>query len=384
MSSRTQATAGLVRALSHLTGLVRVLVPVLAVLAADVAAASRAAAQVYDPWVGARVVARGSDTKLKVGPRVSATLNAGSVFRVDRVQGDWLWVDSGNISGWLKKADVVPFEKAVPYFTAAIAANPSDGHAHVSRGIVRHARKEHDRAITDYTEAIRLNPADAWPYHDRAAAYHAKHDYDHALADAGEAVRLDPAEASHLANRAGILFARKDYDRAIADYTEAIRLLRGDEASLDDSGDDGEPGPTRGRLWGVKWTCARAECQAARSATERAIADYDEAIRLDPRDPASLNSLAWLLATCDDSRFRNGLRAFALAARASELTAYRNHLCLDTLAAAYAEAGDFAAAVRWQTLALDLAGGNERFAQGYRARMKLFRQGTPFREVAAP
>jgi hypothetical protein len=74
------------------------------------------------------------------------------------------------------------------------------------------------------------------------------------------------------------------------------------------------------------------------------------------------------------------MRAFQLAARACALTGYRDHLCLDTLAAAYAEAGDFAAAVKWQSIALDLAANDARFADNYRARLKLFQGGTAYHE----
>src|SRR5262249_6279489 len=151
-------------------------------------------------------------------------------------------------------------------------------------------------------------------------------------------------EPAHLASRAGARFALKEYDLAVADYSEAIARLKGGEAYLDDSGDEGEAGRTRGRLWAVRWTCARAECYAAKQAFDKSVADYLEALRLDPKDFATLNSLAWLLSTCVDSHVRDGRKALELAARACELTAYRNHLCLDTLAAACAEAGDYTGA----------------------------------------
>jgi tetratricopeptide (TPR) repeat protein len=346
--------------------------------------AREARAQTADNWLGARVMAKTSDTKLKVGSKVSATLNAGSVFRVDRVNGDWLWVDSGNIQGWVKKGDVVLFEQAIAYFTDVIRKDESDEYAHVSRGIAWHQHREHEQAVSDFTEAIRLDPDSDWPYHDRAAAYHALKDYDRALADADEAVTLNPDEPAHLATRASIRFARKEYDLAIADYSEAARMLKGDEASLDDSGEGGEPGQTRGRLSSVTWLSARAECWAAKHVVEKAIADYAEALRLDPRDAATLNSLAWILATCELSSFRDGKKAYELAGRACGMTGYRNHLFLDTLAAAYAESNDFDAAVKWQTQALAIAHGDERFAAGYRARLKLYQDKVPYRENVAP
>jgi tetratricopeptide (TPR) repeat protein len=356
------------------------LAPFLTSLALVTIPTPRVHAQVTDGYVGTRVFARTSGTKLKVGPKVSARLTAGSVFKVEQVNGEWLWVDSGNIQGWVKHADVVPLDQATQYFTEVIREDPKDAYAYLSRGIAHHAAKEHDKAIADYSEAIRLEPKSSWPYHDRAVSYHAKGEFDRALVDANEAVKLNPEEGSHLANRASIAFAKKDFDKAIADYTEALRLLKGQEATLSDGSDEGEPGQTRGRLSAAKWLCARAECWWAKRAPDKAIADYAEAARIDPLDAATMNSLAWLLATCNEPRFRDGVRALKLAGKACELTGYHNHLFLDTLAAACAEAGDFVAAVKWQTKALELASRDQRFADGYRARMKLFEEKTPYHE----
>jgi len=64
-----------------------------------------------------------------------------------------------------------------------------------------------------------------------------------------------------------------------------------------------------------------------------------------PDSPRMLDELAWLLATYPDSNARDGAEAVRLASRACELTDRRVHAFLATLAAAYAEAGDFPRAV---------------------------------------
>lgn len=337
-----------------------------------------------DSWVGVRVMARASGTRLKVGSEVTALLNAGSVFRIDRVRGDWLWVDSGNIRGWVKKDAVVPFDQAIVHFAGVIAREPGNAYALICRGMARHARRDYEGAIADATAAIKIAPKDPWAYHNRAVAFFARNEFDKALADADLAIKLDPGEPAHHANRASILFARKAYDRAIADFSEAIARLKGVEAYLDDSGDEGEPGKTSGRLYVVKWITARAECWAARHAPEKALADFAEATRFDPHDFATLNSLAWLLSTCSDSQYRDAQRALALAREACELTGYRNHLCIDTLAAACAEGGDFPGAIRWVTRAITLAAGDHRFTDNYVARLKLFLGKEPYHEEPAP
>jgi hypothetical protein len=98
-------------------------------------------------------------------------------------------------------------------------------------------------------------------------------------------------------------------------------------------------------------------------------------VKANPGDASALNSLAWYLATSPDVASRDGRLAVALAQEACQRTAFQSGNYLDTLAAAYAEAGDFAAAVKWQEEALRLhaiSGGPERL-RGYRERQ-------PYRE----
>jgi tetratricopeptide (TPR) repeat protein len=113
---------------------------------------------------------------------------------------------------------------------------------------------------------------------------------------------------------------------------------------------------------------------------DQAIADYDEAIRLNPKDAQSHNRLAWLLATSPAPQSRNGKRAVELAQRACELTAWKRAAYLDTLAAAHAEAGNFVEAIRWQEKALGFAEFLKSSGEAARMRLELYRQEKPYRE----
>ena len=73
-----------------------------------------------------------------------------------------------------------------------------------------------------------------------------------------------------------------------------------------------------------------------------AIPEYAQALRLAPGADEAANNLAWLLATCPDRSLRDGARAIALARQASQHSHDQNPVILGTLAAAYAETGNWA------------------------------------------
>jgi tetratricopeptide (TPR) repeat protein len=72
---------------------------------------------------------------------------------------------------------------------------------------------------------------------------------------------------------------------------------------------------------------------------------FDAALKRRPDFPAALNQLAWILSTNPNSKLRDGKKAVELAERASELTQNKQPEVLTTLAAAYAETGQFEKAI---------------------------------------
>ena len=87
----------------------------------------------------------------------------------------------------------------------------------------------------------------------------------------------------------------------------------------------------------------------------QAVLDYAQVLMHDPDNQGALNDLAWLLATSPQSPIRNGTKAVELATKACARSDYKVPHQLSTLAAAYAEKGDFEQALEWSSRAFQLA-----------------------------
>lgn len=109
-----------------------------------------------------------------------------------------------------------------------------------------------------------------------------------------------------------------------------------------------------------------------------AIEVYEQAINADSSNLQARNNLAWLYATCPDANYRDGAKAVALATAAVELSPDKDNY-KSTLAAANAEAGNFAEAGRLQHLLLAGATTPEQ-KQRNAERLALYESQRPFRE----
>ena len=122
--------------------------------------------------------------------------------------------------------------------------------------------------------------------------------------------------------------------------------------------------------------------------TDEAVQEFREAIRVSSEYPDGYNNLAWLRATYPEPRFRDGPEAVRLAEKACKLTDNKDDHFLDTLAAAYAEAGQFTQAVETAKRALDMARNDpdpnaETIAECQR-HLKLFEAHQPLHEYPKP
>jgi len=120
-------------------------------------------------------------------------------------------------------------------------------------------------------------------------------------------------------------------------------------------------------IYGLGWTYEQSKQWA------KAAKTYELACDINIKNISASNNLAWVLATAPDESIRNGKRAVRFAKRAMQM-APSHPAIADTLAAAYAEAGDFENAVKFQRSVVKSSPTKE-----LRDRLKLYEQGKPYR-----
>ena len=109
---------------------------------------------------------------------------------------------------------------------------------------------------------------------------------------------------------------------------------------------------------------------------------FEKALEASPDDVTIMNNLAWLAATHESSSVRDGTLAAKWAEKATRATKGNNPIVLDTLAAAYAEQGEFGRAIKVIDRAVRLASAaeNPEVLDKLKSRMERYEKSLPFRE----
>jgi tetratricopeptide (TPR) repeat protein len=114
--------------------------------------------------------------------------------------------------------------------------------------------------------------------------------------------------------------------------------------------------------------------------TAKAVEQWKLALQYMPDLTSAQVNLAWVLATCPDPSLRDGPTAVTLAERAYQLSQGRNPVALRSLAAAFAENGQYADAVAAAQQALQLSRGNPSLAAALQQQLKVYEGHQPFRD----
>ena len=244
----------------------------------------------------------------------------------------------------------------------AIAHAQDDAGTYVLRGDKSMGQGNYDTAITNYSEALRIaKPDEIWvleAYRCRGDAWAEKGEYDKAIADYNQALAIYANDGDAYFHRGNAWAEKGEFDNAIADYNQAVAI-----------------NPNNARTYfyrGLVWM--------QKGESDNAIADFNQALAVNPNDADVYSLVAWIQATCADARYRNGPKAFENASKAYQLSGGTDWKKVDTLAAAYAENGDFSNARDCEEKAIELATADNDKAVA-RSHLEYYEQGKPYRDV---
>jgi tetratricopeptide (TPR) repeat protein len=218
------------------------------------------------------------------------------------------------------------------------------------------AKADWDGALTNWDKVVELGSTTASVYELRGFTHYQKGNLTNAISDYSRAVQLDPANVRVRLGRATAYDAFGQFDKAISDLNECLRRNPKDAEALG----------------------MRGRCQGENGQFDAAVRDFDQAIRLGTTHAGTFRDFAWVRATCPVAAPRNGKQAVALATKACEMTEWKQPWCLETLAAAYAEAGEFDKAVKSEKQAMTMTGAGEHHLKEMQALLSLYERHQPY------
>jgi protein O-mannosyl-transferase len=237
---------------------------------------------------------------------------------------------------------------------------------HNGLGMALERRGKIDAAIAQYRRAIEVKSDYPDAHHNLAKALLGRGQVDEAVGEFRRTLESDPSNVEVYTSLGAALAERGNLDEAIVCLCQALRMHPRYKAAarhLDRVLD------------------ARSKQLAAQLVRLRT------SLRANPNDVALLNDTARILATSTVASLRNGPEALELARRAAKLSSGKGSMILDTLAAAYAEVGQFAEAAKAAREAAELAARRKDapMAAVLRARAKVYEGNqTPFPTAPPP
>jgi tetratricopeptide (TPR) repeat protein len=177
----------------------------------------------------------------------------------------------------------------------AIELDPDYVSPYVNRGDVYYLMGNSDAALANFNRAIELDPDNADVYQRRGNVHRSLDELDDALADFDKAIELDLDNVAAYYDRGLVHFEQDDLDAAIADFSEGITLESELSALYDDQGTERRSLSNLDEItyrlhvqWGFSGLTleeayyTRGSCLGIQGKLSKAIADFNEAIRLNP------------------------------------------------------------------------------------------------------
>lgn len=285
-------------------------------------------------------------------------------------------------------------DEAIAHYQKALRIDPDDAMAHYNLGNTLARRGQVDEAIAHYETALEIEPDNAMAHYGLGSMLAVRGQVDEAMAHYQTALEIQPDSVMVHCGLGNLLAVSGQVDEAIAHYQTALEInpnLAGAHNDLGmalarrGQGDEAITHYEKAVKINPNEMAARRNLEVAQSERESiltAIAERRELLRSHPKDANLLNETALLLATVPHASARNGQEAVELAQRAIALSDGKRPEIIGTLAAAYAETGQFAEAVQTASKAVNLATQQNRpaLAEAIQGMIRAYEAGTPIRE----
>lgn len=258
------------------------------------------------------------------------------------------------------------FDLAIEHANKTIELQPQSSMNYTLRARVHERKGDLEKAVSDLDEGLKIEPQDRIALYMRARVHYLQEKFDAAREDLGKFMQLEPASPQGVLLRSMIAAGEKRFHEAISDLQLLLRANpKNVELRLQLGAylvADQRPRKAIEVYTSIieedkdNWVALRSRGDALLSISKHkeAIADYEAGLKLQPDDDGLLNNLAWVLATSTFDELRDGKRSIELGTKACEVTKYEKPHILSTLAAGYAETGDFENAIKWSTKAVEL------------------------------
>jgi len=225
------------------------------------------------------------------------------------------------------------YKAAADELTHALAAGGPNLELLTRRADAYQHMGQYDKALADVDKVLEIKPDVLELMRARAGLLADQGQFDKAAEELQKLHKANPKDSQTILQLGALYTTMKQNEKAIAAYDEVLARNPDDVAAM------------RGRGDALLNIGRRAE----------AIAEYDKALKLKPGDYGLLNNYAWVLATAPEDKLRDGRRALSMATDACKQTDYKRDYILSTLAAAYAETGDFDSARKYAAQAVEVS-----------------------------
>jgi tetratricopeptide (TPR) repeat protein len=285
-------------------------------------------------------------------------------------------------------------DEAIAAYARALELRKDYPDAHNNIACLLAARGRYDQAIDHLRKAVEFRPDYAEAFSNLGSVMVEKGDLQSAIQYLTTALRLNPRYADAHHNLANALLRSGRQPEAITHYEAALRYKPGlPEAHYQLANiclQEGKKEEARREYLAAltnRADYAEAHYQlgvllTADKKVDEAVVHFKSALSSRPDWLEALNNLAWIYATHKEPTLRNGEQAVQLAQRAVTLSHTNNAGALDTLAAAYAEAGQFghAAVTASRGIEVAIASRQSALAAQIQSRLELYRRDQAYHE----